>query len=56
MADDRGLPGRSLTAVALIAGALSLTGGLIFLCAAAQNIARLPIALALLAIGAGLAA
>jgi hypothetical protein len=39
-----------------LAGGLFLAGGLIFLCAATANMARLPIALALLAIGAGLAA
>ena len=32
-----------------------MAGGLIFLCAATQNVARLPIALALLLIGGGLA-
>jgi hypothetical protein len=38
-----------------IIGAVLLAGGLIFLCAAVNNTARLPIALALLVIGGGLA-
>jgi hypothetical protein len=50
------LPGQGLTMVALVLGILFLTGGLVFLCAAVQNTARLPIAVALLVIGGGLAA
>jgi hypothetical protein len=56
MADERRLIGRGLTALLLILGVLFLAGGLIFLCAATQNAGRLPIALALLIAGAGLAA
>ena len=56
MTDGRGLAGSALTAGLLILGALFLTGGFIFLCAATQNAGRLPISLALLAAGAGLAA
>jgi hypothetical protein len=56
MVDPRDVPGRTLTAVVLIGGVLFLAGGLIFLCAAVENAARLPIALALLVAGAALAA
>ncbi len=56
MVDESGVPGRGLTAAALIGGVLFLAGGLIFLCAAVDNLARMPIALALLVVGAGLAA
>jgi hypothetical protein len=44
-----------MTLAALLAGALFLAGGLIFLCAAVQNAARLPLAAALLMIGGALA-
>lgn len=50
------LAGQGLTVGVFVLGVLFLGGGLIFLCAAAQNTARLPIALALLVIGGGLAA
>jgi hypothetical protein len=50
------LVGQGLTLGAFVVGTLCLAGGLIFLCAAAQNTARLPIALALLILGGGLAA
>jgi hypothetical protein len=56
MSDESGLAGRGLTGAALSGAVLFLAGGLIFLCAAVQNTARLPIALALLVVGAGLAA
>jgi hypothetical protein len=49
------LPGQRLTLTAFFASVLLLAGGLIFLCAAVQNAARFPIALALLLIGGGLA-
>lgn len=49
-------PAQLGTVIAFVAGVLSLAGGLIFLCAAAQNPARLPIALALVILGGGLAA
>jgi predicted Zn-ribbon and HTH transcriptional regulator len=45
------LPGAKLTLWLLFVGLLWLTGGLIFLCAAVQNTARLPIALTLLVLG-----
>lgn len=41
--------------VTFVVGAVLMAGGLIFLCAAAERPARLPIALALLVIGGGLA-
>jgi hypothetical protein len=44
------------TVILFLVGAAFLATGLIFLCAAAQNTARLPIALALAIIGAGIAA
>jgi hypothetical protein len=44
------------TLIVLVAGVASLGAGLIFLCAAVQNTARLPIALALVVLGAGFAA
>jgi len=56
MSSGNRLAGQGLTIGAFLVGGLFLTGGLIFLCAATANMARLPIALALLAIGAGLAA
>ena len=56
MVDESGVPGRGLTAAALIGGVLFLAGGLIFLCAAVDNLARMPISLAFLVIGTGLAA
>jgi hypothetical protein len=52
---DSGLPGSGLTVGAFLVGVLLLGGGLIFLCAASQNAARLPIALVLLLLGGGLA-
>ncbi len=55
MSDGKGLAGSTLTAVALIGGVVLLAAGLIFLCAAIQNAARLPVSLALLVAGAGLA-
>lgn len=56
MVDESGVPGRGLTVAALIGGVLFLAGGLIFLCAAVDNLARMPIALALLVVGVGLTA
>ena len=53
--NDRALSGSTLTVGAFLLGVLLLAGGLIFLCAAAQNTARLPIALVLLLLGGGLA-
>lgn len=50
------LSGNALTLAAFVAGVLLLTGGLVFLCAAVQNAARMPVALALLLVGSGLAA
>jgi hypothetical protein len=52
---DAARPSHGLTIAAFALGALFLAGGLIFLCAAVQNTARLPLALALLVIGGGLA-
>jgi hypothetical protein len=49
------LSGGTLTVGAFLIGVLLVAGGLIFLCAAAQNAARLPIALVLLLLGGGLA-
>ena len=49
------ITGQGLTVAAFVVGALFLAGGLVFLCAAVQNAARLPISLALLVIGGGLA-
>jgi hypothetical protein len=51
-----GLAGQGLTMGAFLLGVVFLAGGLIFLCAAVQSTGRLPIALALLVIGIGLAA
>ena len=48
-------PSQALTLAVLGVGVLFLAGGLIFLCAAVQDTARLPIALALLVVGGGLA-
>lgn len=48
--------GQGVTVGILVVGVLLLTGGLVFLCAAVQNAARLPVALVLLIIGGGLAA
>jgi hypothetical protein len=48
-------PGQALTVAAFLTAVLLLTGGLIFLCAAVQNAARFPIALALLLVGGALA-
>jgi hypothetical protein len=45
----------AVTVVAFLLGAVLMAGGLIFLCAAVDSPGRLPIALALLVIGAGLA-
>ena len=55
MSSTNRLAAQGMTLGALLVGVLFLTGGLIFLCAAVQNMARLPLALALLLIGAGLA-
>lgn len=52
---DSHLAGRGLTLALFFIGVLFLAGGLIFLCAAVQNPARWPIALALLLPGGGLA-
>ena len=51
----KSIPGGGPTLAAFLVGVLLLTGGLIFLCAAVQNPARWPIALALLVLGAVLA-
>jgi DNA-directed RNA polymerase subunit RPC12/RpoP len=56
MANVSGRPGWGLTVAALTGGALFLAVGLIFLCAAVDKPARLPISLALMVAGAGLAA
>ena len=56
MSSTNRLPGQGMTLGALLAGALFLAGGLIFLCAAVQNTARLPLSAALLLIGGALAA
>jgi len=50
------LAGQGLTLGLFLIGALFLAAGLIFLCAATQRPARLPISLVLLVIGGGLAA
>jgi hypothetical protein len=50
------MAGQGLTMAAFFLGVLFLMGGLIFLCAAVQNPARWPVALALLVIGGALAA
>jgi hypothetical protein len=61
MANESRMPGRvqggtlALSLALLGVGVLFLAGGFIFLCAAVQNTARLPIALALLVAGGGLA-
>lgn len=47
--------GQGLTLGAFLIGTLFLAGGLIFLCAAVQNIARFPLSIALLLIGGALA-
>lgn len=44
-----------MTIVAFLLGVVLMAGGLIFMCASAENAGRLPISLALLVIGAGLA-
>ena len=54
--NNRSIAGQGLTITLFGGGAIMMAGGLIFLCAATQNVARLPIALALLVIGGGLAA
>lgn len=51
----RQLSGQGITLAAFLAAVLLLAGGLIFLCAAVQNAARFPIALALLLVGGALA-
>jgi len=51
-----GLAGQGLTIGAFLLGVLFLAGGLVFLCAAVQDTARFPLALALLVVGGGLAA
>jgi hypothetical protein len=48
--------GQGLALASFFVGVLFLTGGLIFLCAAVQNPARWPVALALLLIGGGIVA
>jgi hypothetical protein len=48
--------GKASIIPALMAGVLFLAGGLIFLCAAVENAARIPFALALLLLGGGLTA
>ena len=48
-------PGQGLTIAAFLTAVLLLAGGLIFLCAAVQDAARFPIALALLLVGGALA-
>lgn len=53
---EKRLASQGLTVAVFVAGVVFLAGGLIFLCAATQNVARLPISLALLLIGGGLAA
>ena len=53
---DRRPLGQAMTLAAFLVGAVLITGGLIFLCAAVESSRRLPIALALLVIGGGLAA
>lgn len=56
MSSENRLAGQGLTIAILAVGILLLAGGLIFLCAATQNAARFPIALALLIVGGALAA
>ena len=56
MSNTSRFAGQGLTVGALLVGVLFLATGLIFLCAAVQNTARLPLAVALLLIGGGLAA
>jgi hypothetical protein len=56
MSSGRGMASQGLTLTLFIIGVVLLAGGLIFLCAAVNNIGRMPIALALLVIGGGLAA
>lgn len=57
MESSRPNPGSQvLTLALLLAGVVFLAGGLIFMCAAVDNLARLPIALALLLAGGGLSA
>lgn len=55
MVEQDQVGGQGLTVGASLIGAIVLAGGLIFLCAATQNLARLPIAVVLLVIGGGLA-
>jgi hypothetical protein len=55
MVDRDQVGGQGLTVGAVLVGGIILAGGLIFLCAAVQNLARLPIAVVLLVIGGGLA-
>lgn len=56
MSSENRLAGQGLTIAIFGVGGVFLAGGLIFLCAAVQNAARFPIALALLVVGGGLAA
>jgi len=56
MGEKNRLAGQGLTVAAFLTGIVFLAGGLIFLCAAVENAVRLPISLALLLIGSGLAA
>lgn len=52
---NRSPASRAVTIIAFALGAVMMAGGLIFLCAAVDRPARLPISLALLVIGGGLA-
>ncbi|MCL7455139.1 MAG: hypothetical protein M8467_19045 [Anaerolineae bacterium] len=53
---EKGLAGRGLIVAAFLAGVVLLAGGLIFLCAAVDNAARLPVALVLFLLGGVLVA
>jgi hypothetical protein len=55
MGEKNRLANQVLTVAGFLAGILFLAGGLIFLCATTQNVARLPISLMLLLIGGALA-
>jgi hypothetical protein len=56
MMGEKRLASQGLTIAVFVAAVVFLASGLIFLCAAVQNVARLPISLALLLIGGSLAA
>ena len=56
MTSERPGAGRSLTLILFLLGALLLAVGFIFLCAVVDNPSRLPVAIALLVGGGGLAA